>query len=197
MRSFTSRSRVATRQIANRRHCLTSFSPAGPDVLAVYRNGGHPARIEQHCVTASRRELIFRKQLPNPHEQQAAFFRADEPHPAKADSGVAARIVGEDDLVGRQRHSKAVWKQHEDAWRAVPDNRKRGRPVLLPEERGRSHERDEQRCVFHMRFGRARAIVRARRVYVAWRVSWKRAAAMWRLERRAGCGALGMIDASL
>jgi len=148
-------------------------------------------------VTAGRRELIFRKQLPNPHEQQAALFRADEPHSAKADSGVAAGIVGEDDLVGRQRHSKAVWKQHEGAWRAVPDNRKRGSPVLLPDERGRSHERNEQRNVFQMSFGRARAIIRARGVYVAWRVSRKRAAVMCRPERGAVRRALGMIDASL
>ncbi len=35
-----------------------------------------------------------------------------------------------------------------------------------------------------MRFGRARGIVRARRVYVAWRVSWKRAG-ICRLECRA------------
>jgi hypothetical protein len=69
--------------------------------------------------------------------------------------------------------------------------------VLLPEERGRSHECDEQRNVFQTRFGRARAIIRARGVYVAWRVSRKRAAVMCRLERRAVCRALGMIDASL
>jgi len=94
-------------------------------------------------VTTSRRELILWEQFTNPYEHQVSVFRSDEPHPAKPNSGATAGVVGEDDLIGRQRHSEAVREKDEGARWAVSDNRKRRSPVLLPEERRRRGEVDE------------------------------------------------------
>jgi hypothetical protein len=101
-------------------------------------------------VTPSRRELILREQLSNPYEQQASLFQSDKPHPAKPNSGVTAGIVGEDDLIGRQRHPEAVREEYEGAWRPVTDNRKRRHSVWFPQERRRRREVDEQRNVFQL-----------------------------------------------
>ena len=94
-------------------------------------------------MTTSRRELTLWEQFTNPYEDQASLFRSDEPHPAKANSGVTVGIVGEDDLIGRQRHSEAVRKEDEGARWAVSDNRKRRSPVLLPAEGRRRGAFDE------------------------------------------------------
>jgi hypothetical protein len=102
-------------------------------------------------VTTSRRELILREQFANPYEHQASLFQSDEPHPAKLNSGVTAGIVGEDDLIGRQRHSEAVREENEGAWRPVSDNRKRRNSVSFSQEGRRCREVDEQRNVFHLR----------------------------------------------
>jgi len=85
-------------------------------------------------VTASRRELILSVQFANPYEHEASIFGTDEPHPSKSNSGVAVGIVGEDDLIGRQRHSETVREEDEGAWWAVSDDRKRRNAVLLQEE---------------------------------------------------------------
>ena len=106
----------------------------GPDARTVYGNRGYPLRVEQHRVTASRRELILREQFANPHKHQASICRSDEPHPAKSNSGVAVGIVGEDDLIGRQRHFDTVREENEGAWWAVSDDRKRRNAVLLQKE---------------------------------------------------------------
>ena len=98
-------------------------------------------------MTASRRELLLWEQFANPYEHQASLFRSDEPHPAKPHSGVTAGIVGEDDLIGRQRHFEAAREEDEGAWRAVADNRKRRNPVLFAQEGRRRREVDEQRNV--------------------------------------------------
>ena len=63
---------------------------------------------------------------------------------------MTAGIVGEDNLIGRQRHSEAIWEKDEGAWRAVSNNRKCRCPVWLPEEGRRRYEVDEQRTVFHL-----------------------------------------------
>jgi hypothetical protein len=39
----------------------------------------------------------------------------DELHPAKPDSSVTAGVIGEDDLVRRQRHPEPVREEHERA----------------------------------------------------------------------------------
>ena len=74
-------------------------------------------------MTAIRRELILWDQFTNPYEHQASHFRSHEPHPTKTNSDVTGRIVGKDNLIGRQRHSEAIWEEHEGAWRAIPNNR--------------------------------------------------------------------------
>ena len=96
-------------------------------------------------MTTSRRELILSEQLSNPHEHQASLFQSDEPHPAKPHSGVTAGIVGENDLIGRQRHPEAGREEDEGAGWAVSDNRKRRSPVLFPQKSRRRREVDEQR----------------------------------------------------
>jgi hypothetical protein len=53
-----------------------------------------------------------------------SLFRADELHPAKPDSSVTVGVVGEDDLVRRQRHPKAIREDHERARRTVSNNPK-------------------------------------------------------------------------
>jgi len=98
-------------------------------------------------VTPSRRELSLREQFPNPHEHQLSFFRSHELHPAESHPGVAAAIVGKDDLIGRQRHSEAIRKDHERARRAVSDDAKRRRPVALPQENRGRGKFDEERDV--------------------------------------------------
>ena len=94
-------------------------------------------------MTASRRELILREQVANPYKYQASIFRPDEPHPAKSNSGVAVGIVGEDDLIGRKRHSETVREEDEGAWWAVSDDRKRRIAILLQKEGPRLGELDE------------------------------------------------------
>ena len=107
-------------------------------------------------MTTSRRELILWDQFTNPYEHQASLFRSHEPHPTKANSGVTAGIVGEDNLIGRQRHSEVIREEDEGAWRAVSNNRKCRYPVWLPEEGRRRREVDEQRNVFHLALRPAR-----------------------------------------
>ena len=76
-------------------------------------------------MTPSRRELILRKQFSNPDEHQATLLQSDELHPAKPDLCVTTGIVGEDDLIGRQRYLDAVREQDKSAWGPVADNRQR------------------------------------------------------------------------
>jgi hypothetical protein len=85
-------------------------------------------------VTASRRELILRIQLAKPDEHEVSIFGSDEPHPTKPNSDVTVRIVGEDDLIGWQRHPETIREQHKGAWWTVSDNRKRRHPVFLQQE---------------------------------------------------------------
>jgi hypothetical protein len=122
----------------------------GPDRMAVYGNCGHPPRIEQHLVTPSGRELIFWEQFANPYERQTPLFRPCELHPAKPHSSVAAGIVGENDLIGRQRHSQAVWKNDERARVPIPDDWELRNNVPFPTEGGMGRELDQQRDVFHV-----------------------------------------------
>ena len=117
----------------------------GPDRAPVHRDRGHPLCIEQHRVTARRRELILWNQLANPYEQQLSIFRSDILHPAEPHSSVTAGVIDEDDLVGRERHPEAVREEHERARRTVTDDPKRRDPVVLPEDRRRRREVDEQR----------------------------------------------------
>jgi translation initiation factor 1 len=95
-----------------------------PGRAHVDRDRGDQLRIEPHRVTASGGELILWVQLANPQEYQLAPFQSDELHPAKPDSGVAARVIGIDDLVGRQRHPEALGEDHECPRWTVADNRK-------------------------------------------------------------------------
>jgi hypothetical protein len=125
-------------------------------------------RIEPHCVTTIRRELILRKQLANSDEHQSSPFESDEPHPAKPHSDMTAGIVGEDDLIGRQRHSETVREEDKGAWRTVSENRQRRRPVLFPQKGRRRCKVDEQwqsvarrRGINERRSSRARAPARA------------------------------------
>lgn len=111
-------------------------------------------RIEQHLVTASGRELILGKQFTNPDKRQPSLFQSDELHPAKPDPGMAAAIVREDDLIGRERHSEAVREEDECARRTVADNRKRGGAVPFREQGSRRGEVDEQRDVGHVELWR-------------------------------------------
>ena len=83
-------------------------------------------------MTPSRRELILWEQVANPDKHQVPLFQSDEPHPAKPHSGVTVGIVGEDDLIGWQRHSEAVREENECAWRPVSDNRERGQSIVFP-----------------------------------------------------------------
>jgi hypothetical protein len=62
-------------------------------------------------VAASRRELILWVDFANPREDQASLFGPDELHAAEPNPGVAPGIVGEDNLIGRQRYSEAVRKE--------------------------------------------------------------------------------------
>jgi hypothetical protein len=94
-------------------------------------------------VTAGGRELIFREQLTKPHEDQPLPFQPDEPHPAKFHSSVTARVVGENDLIGRQRHPKTTRKDDEGARRTVADDWKRRGPVLLSQQSRRRGKIDE------------------------------------------------------
>jgi hypothetical protein len=100
-------------------------------------------------VTTSGRKLILWEHLANPHEHQDSLFRSDELHPAKPYSSMTAGVIGEDDLVRRQRYPEAVRKEHERARWAVSDNWKRRDPVVLPEDRRRRREVDEERNVVH------------------------------------------------
>ena len=93
---------------------------------------------------------MLREEFANPYEHQASLFQSDEPHPAKPNPGVTPGIVGENDLIGRQRDSEAVREEHEGAWRPVSDNRKRRNPVLFQQERRRGREVDEQRNVLQL-----------------------------------------------
>ena len=95
-------------------------------------------------MTPSRRELIRWEQFTDPYEHEASLFRSDEPHPAKPNSGVTAGIVGEHDLIGRQRHGEAVREENERAWRSVSDDRKRRHSVVLSKEGRWRREVDEQ-----------------------------------------------------
>lgn len=113
-------------------------------------------------MTASGRELILWEQLENPHEHQLSLFRSDELHPAKPNSSVTAGVIGEDDLVRRQRHSEAVREEHERARWTVSDNPKRRDPVVLPKDRRRCREGDEQRNVVHSALGSTGARLVAR-----------------------------------
>jgi hypothetical protein len=56
---------------------------------------------------------------------------------------MTAGIVGEDDLIGRQRHAEAVRKEDERTWGAISDDRKRRRPVLFPQQGRRRRKVDE------------------------------------------------------
>src|SRR5688572_22404289 len=120
-----------------------------PDNTPVYRDYRYPLRIQPHRVTTSRRQLIFWEQLANPHEHQVSLFRSDELHPAKPDSRVTAGVIGEDDLVRRQRHPEALREEHERARRTVTDNPKHRNPVAFPDDRRGSREVDEQGNVVH------------------------------------------------
>ena len=71
-------------------------------------------------MTPSRRELILRKQFSNPDEHQATLLQSDELHPTKPDLCVTTGIVGEDDLIGRQRHFDAVREEDKSARGPLP-----------------------------------------------------------------------------
>ena len=101
-------------------------------------------------MTPSRRELILWKQFANPDGHQLSVLPPDELHPTEFDAGMTAGVVGEDDLIGRQRHSEAVREENEGAWRPVSDNWKRRNSVSFPQEGRRCREVDEQRNVFHL-----------------------------------------------
>ena len=95
---------------------------------------GHELCIEPHRVTTIRRELFLWEQFANPDEHQVSLLRSDELHPAKAYSSVTDRIIGEDDLIRRQRYPEAVRENHERARWTVSDNGQRRDPVLLTED---------------------------------------------------------------
>ena len=94
-------------------------------------------------------ELILREEFLNPDEHQLCPFQSHEVHPAKADARVTARVVCEDDLVGRQRNAEAVGEEHKRTGWTVSDNSKIRDPVGLPDDRRGRHEVDEQRNVVH------------------------------------------------
>ena len=121
----------------------------GPGVPAVDGDGGHPPRIEQHRVTARRRELILRQELTNSHERQASFLQTDQLHPSESNPHVSIGVIREDDLVGWQRHAQSVWEHDERAWRAVSDDWKRRRTIPFTQERRGRCEGDEQWDVRH------------------------------------------------
>ena len=113
-------------------------------------------------MTPSGRELILWEQLANPHEHQVSLFESDELHPAKPNSSVTAGVIGEDDLVRRQRHPEAAREEHERARWTISDNPQRRDPVVLPEDRRRRREVDEQRNVVHSALAPTRARLVAR-----------------------------------
>ena len=115
-------------------------------------------------MTASGRELILWEQLANPREHQVPLLRSDELHPAEPDASVTASVIGEDDLVRRQRHPETVREEYECARWAVSDNRKRRDPVVLPEDRRRRREVDEQRNLVHSALASTRSVARDGRI---------------------------------
>ena len=110
----------------------------------MHQDRGDPLRFESHRVAAIGRELILGDQLANPHEHQAPLFVADELHPAKPDAGMTGSVIGVDDLIGRQRHSETVGKNHERTGWAVADDRQLRDPIRLGEDRRRRRKGDEQ-----------------------------------------------------
>lgn len=98
-------------------------------------------------MTARRRQLLLRQHLADSEKHELLVLQPHELHPTEADSRAAAVVIGEDDLIGRQRHSEAIRKDHERARRAVPDDAKRRWPVALPQENRGRGKLDEERDV--------------------------------------------------
>lgn len=59
------------------------------------------------------------------------------------------RVVGDDDLVGGQRHSDAAWKDDERARRPIANDRELREEVWLATEHGVGRELDQQGDVVH------------------------------------------------
>ena len=120
-----------------------------PGRAPLYQDHGHPMRNETHRVTSGGGELLLWEQLANSREYQVFPFQSHELHPAEADSSVTAGVVGEDDLVRRQRHPKPVREEHKCTGGTVSENWERRDAVELPDNRRRRREVDEQRNVVH------------------------------------------------
>ena len=95
-------------------------------------------------MTPSRRKLIFGQQFADAEEHQLSALQSDELHPAEPDTDMPSGFVGEDDLIGRQRHAEAVWEQHERAGRSVSDDWERRCPVRFPQQSRRRGEVDQE-----------------------------------------------------
>jgi hypothetical protein len=107
-----------------------------PFAPPLHEDGGHPVRLETHRVTAGWRELFLREEFPNPDEHEMDPLQPYELHTAKADARVAVGVVGEDDLVSRQRHSELViGEEYERPRGTISDNPKPRDPILLPDDR--------------------------------------------------------------
>ena len=95
-------------------------------------------------MTPRRRELIFGQQFANAEEHQLSALQSDELHPAESDADMPPGFVGEDDLIGRQRHAETVREQYERAGRSVSDDWELRRAVLFPQQRRRRDEVDQE-----------------------------------------------------
>lgn len=80
-----------------------------------------------------------------PDEDQTTVLQSDELHSTESDTHAMVLLVGEHDLVRRERDSQAVRKDHEGTRGTVADNRELRRPVCFSKERRRCDEFDDQR----------------------------------------------------
>ena len=78
-------------------------------------------------------------------EDQTTVLQSDEPHSTESDTHAIVALIGEHDLVRRERHSQAVREHHERTRGTVADYRELRRPVCFSKEGRRCGEFDDQR----------------------------------------------------
>ena len=85
--------------------------------------------------------------IANPQKYEVAVLDAVEAHAPEADARGRARIVGKDDLIGRNRDSPTVGEHDERPGRAVLNDRQLGDEWRLAIDRRIDDELDQQRNI--------------------------------------------------
>lgn len=84
---------------------------------------GDHVRLQRHPPATLRRKQLLWLKIVDSVEDQVAVLDSLEAHSTEANAGPAARVIGEDDLIGWQRHLPAVREDNKRPWWTVLNDR--------------------------------------------------------------------------